>query len=83
MKMMTEKMYEDVGKFWEKYREEHDIGENIMLMVIDMNGSINMVLNKLADTFISHRMSKMKFKGKSALEPKEGNKILDIGSGSG
>ena len=42
--MMTEKILDDVTKFWEAYRKEHDVDENIILTIIDTKITIEKTL---------------------------------------
>lgn len=72
---MSDEIQDDVAEFWNKYREEHGIEKNIMLIVIDIDGSMSMAARDLADLFISHKMSKRKFEGKSPLQPKKEKEI--------
>lgn len=74
-KMVTPAIKNDVADFWEKYREENGIGDNIVVVLIDIDRSLTLELGKLANIFIDavlsqRRMRQKEYEGKSALQPK-------------
>jgi len=83
--MVTPKVQDDVADFWNKYREENGIGDNIVVVIMDMDRSLTLELGKVMNLFIdavmSQRMSQREFEGKSALQPKQpevGDKVGTI-----
>jgi hypothetical protein len=72
MSELNPKTQMDIADFWEKYRKEHDIGKNIVLMVIDTNVSLNWNLRRLVDILIDEIIRQREFEGKPAIEPEGG-----------
>lgn len=72
--MVTPKVQNDIADFWEKYREENDIGDNIVLVVIDIKRSLTQELGRMMNLFIDAVVSQREHSGKSALVPKEDDK---------
>lgn len=79
--MVTPKVQNDVADFWNKYREENGIGDNIVLVVMNIERSLTLelgrVMNLFIDAVMSQRMSQREYSGKSALEPKVGDEDED------
>ena len=77
-KMVTPKIQNDVADFWNKYREENGFGDNIVIVIMDIERSLTLelgrVMNLFIDAVVSQRMSQRKYIGKSALQPKLGDK---------
>jgi len=80
--MVTPKIQNDVADFWNKYREENGIGDNIVIVIMDIERSLTLelgrVMNLFVDAVLSQRMSQKKFEGKSALQPKVDDEVGTI-----
>ena len=74
-KMVTPKVQNDVADFWNKYREENGIGDNIVIVIMDIERSLTLelgrVMNLFIDAVMSQRQMQREYSGKSALQPKE------------
>ena len=67
--MVTPKMMDDLEEFWKKYREEHGIGKNIVLMVIDLDRPLKLGLRRVMNRFIDEVMRRREHKGEWELKP--------------
>ena len=67
--MMTEKILDDVTKFWEAYRKEHDVDENIILTIIDTKITIEKTLVGVIELIVAEVARHREYEGKSVLEP--------------
>lgn len=70
-KMVTPKVKNDVADFWEKYKKENGVGDNIVLFVIDIERSLTLELGRVMNLFIDEVLSQRRYSGKSVLQPKE------------
>ena len=79
--VVTPKMMDDIADFWKKYREEHEIGKNIVLMVVDVDRSLEQVLGRVMNQFIDAVLSQRRHGGEWVLKP--ALKLKDEGEGEG
>ena len=63
--MVTPAIKNDIADFWNKYREENNIGDNIILVVIDMDSALEMTLGKMMKIFIDDVLSQRKSRKQS------------------
>lgn len=69
--MVIPKIMNDVDEFWKKYREEHGIGKNIVLLVMDIDRSLTPELGRVMNLFIDEVIRQREYEGRSALQPEE------------
>lgn len=67
--IVTPRIQNDVAEFWEKYREENGIGDNIVLFVVDIERNLTLELGRVMNLFIDAVMSQREYEGESPLKP--------------
>lgn len=67
--IMTPAVMDDIADFWKKYREEHGIGKNVVLMVVDVDRSLEQVLGRVMNQFIDAVLSQRRHGGGWVLKP--------------
>lgn len=58
--MVTPAIKNDIADFWDKYREENGIGDNIVVVIVDVDSALEMTLGKMMKIFIDDVLSQRK-----------------------
>lgn len=74
-KMVTPTIKNDVADFWKKYKEEHGIGDNIVVVLLDIDRALTLELGRVMKLFIDEVLRQREYNDKSALQPKEDDEI--------
>ena len=74
--IVTPGVMNDVADWWKKYREEHEIGKNIVLMVVNVDRSLTLEMGRVMNMFIDAVLSQRRYEGESALKMVDEDKTI-------